>query len=284
MENTNELRMVNERGWPMGFANLFHEANGSFWRTRTWLVQVVLWLIMLNGMFAIFLWKTPPEVGAETVASIESLSSLEAIQQDLTASAFAVFLVYCGMGLPIAAIIFGQDAIIGERQSGTAAWVLSKPVSRPAFILSRLLARTIGILVTGVVIQGVIAYIQVSFKIGAPWPIAAFWGAMSLVFLNFIFYLTLTFMLGTIFKSRGPVLGIGLAMAIVGPAILAKMLPFCNVFTPWSFLLPVSEDMPLGLALAFGQPLASVTPIVGTVLACLVFTVVAILRFRREEF
>jgi len=63
------------------------------------------------------------------------------------------------MALPIVAIIIAQDAIIGERQSGTAAWVLSKPVSRPAFILSKLVAGAIGLLVTGIVIQGVVAYI-----------------------------------------------------------------------------------------------------------------------------
>ena len=159
MENTNTLRMVNERGWRMGFANLFHEANGSWWHTRTWLVQVIIWLCMLNGMFAIFLWKAPAETASERIASTDSLTPIEVLGQDQTSSALSVFLVYSSMALPIVAIIIAQDAIIGERQSGTAAWVLSKPVSRPAFILSKLVAGAIGLLVTDIVIQGVVAYI-----------------------------------------------------------------------------------------------------------------------------
>jgi ABC-2 type transport system permease protein len=186
------------------------------------------------------------------------------------------------MGFPIAAIIAGQDAIIGERQSGTAAWVLSKPVSRPAFILSKMAASTIGILVTGVVFQGVIAYIQLSLRIGSPWPVAGFWGAMGMAFLNYMFYLLLSYMLGSIFTYRGYVLGISLALALIGPTML-RSLPFFKDFTPWAFFMPISDEVPTGIALAFGQPLASATPIICTALMCLVFIVVAILHFEREE-
>jgi hypothetical protein len=55
METSNELRMVNKRGWRMGFANLFHAANASWWHTKKWLVQIVIWTLFLNGMLAIFL-------------------------------------------------------------------------------------------------------------------------------------------------------------------------------------------------------------------------------------
>jgi hypothetical protein len=103
MENTNTLRMVNERGWRMGFANLFHEANGSWWHTRTWLVQVIIWLCMLNGMFAIFLWKAPAETASERIAATDSLTPMQVLGQDQTSSAFSVFWAYSSMALPIAA-------------------------------------------------------------------------------------------------------------------------------------------------------------------------------------
>jgi len=275
--------MVNERGWRMGFANLFHEANGSWWHTRTWLIQTIIWLCMLNGMFAIFLWKPPAEAVSEKIASTDSLTPIEALQQDQTSSALSVFWAYSSMALPIVAIIFAQDAIIGERQSGTAAWVLSKPVSRLAFILSKLVAGAIGLVVTGVVIQGAVAYTQLSLSIGSPWSLLGFLGAMALVSLTIMFYLTLTFMLGSLFQSRGPVLGISLAMAVGGP-VLVPMIPFLNKITPWAFFLPITEDMPSGLALALGQPVSSITPVVSTALLCLIFIAVTILRFQREEF
>jgi len=283
MENTNELRTIPERGWRTGFATLFHEANASWWHSKKWLLQSVLWLLFLNGILATILWSVPAEVLAATGAPLGSITTMEAVQQNPTVIALVYFLIFSALALPVAAIIAGQDAIIGERQSGTAAWILSKPVSRPAFILSKLAASTLGMLVTAVVVQGVAAYVQLSLRTGSPWPMAGFWAAMGLLFLNCWFYLTLTYMLGSIFTNRGRVLGISLAMALIGPAFL-RSLPVIKDFTPWAFFANISEDVPVGIALALGQPPASVTPIICTALMCLIFTAVAILHFQREEF
>jgi ABC-2 type transport system permease protein len=283
MEDINDLLIIKQHGWRMGFANLFHEESGSWWHTKRWVIQTILWLFFLNGMLASFLWKGSPEAASKTVSAFESFNSMEAVQQDPILSSFMVYLVFSGMMLPVAAIIAGQDAIIGERQSGTAAWVLSKPVSRPAFILSKMAAASMGLLITGVVIQGLIAYIQLSLRISSPWPIAGFIATMSMIFLNLLFYVTLTYMLGTIFSSRGPVLGISLLIALIGPVLL-RSLPVIKDFTPWSFFMPITEEVPVGLAIAIGQSPKSIEPIFFTVLMCLVFTSITILRFQREEF
>lgn len=283
MDNSSSLRIVNDHGWLNGFTNLFTAANASWWRTRRWLVQAVFWLIFLDGMLAIFLWRIPPEIISESASSLGSIKAMEAVPLNLLASALMVFTAFGGMGLSIAAIIAGQDAFIGERQSGTAAWVLSKPVSRLAFILSRLAASTIAMLVTGVVVPSVAAYIQLSIKTGSWWPIAGFAGAMGLAFLNMIFYLSLTYMLGSLFSSRGAVLGISLAIALIGPTVLRTM-PVLRDLTPWSFFFNTSENAPAALALMMGQSLESVTPIICTALLSALFVVVSILRFQREEF
>ncbi len=280
MENTNTLKTVTERGWRRGFANLFHQASDSFWRTKTWLVQTVVWLLFLNGMLALNIWQEPAFI---KLTSFDNFTTLRALEKDPLGMVVFMFFIFSAMGLPIAAIIAGQDAIIGERQSGTAAWLLSKPVSRPAFILSRLFAGSLGILVTGVVIQGVIAYLQISLVIGTPYPFIGFFGAMGLMFLTCLFYLTLTYMLGSIFSSRGFVLGIGLAAALIGPAVL-RGLPILKDITPWTIFMDAAGEIPPGISLAIGQMPASITPIIFTALWCLVFTAVAILRFRREEF
>ena len=283
MENTNSLKMVNVRGWRMGFANLFQVASGSFWRTKKWLIQTGIWFLCLNGMLASLLWKIPADKLSLAASSFGNVRTMDAIQGNQIAFAVMMFMTVCSLALPIAAIVAGQEAIIGERQSGTAAWLLSKPVSRPAFILSKLAASAIGMLVTAVVIQGTAAYSMLSLRIGAPWPITGFLGAMVMTFLNLFFYLTLTYMLGSLFTSRGPVLGISLTMALVGPSVL-RSLPVLRDITPWAFFLNVTDEVPLGLAIALGQSPASIICIIGTTLMCVIFTAVAILRFRREEF
>ena len=283
MENTSTLRKINERGWRMGFTNLFNANNTKYWHTKKWIVQTVFWLLFVNGMLAAMIWSIPAEQVPESFASLVSINDMKAVQQNPLAIILIDILAMYALALPIGAIIAGQDSIIGERQSGTAAWVLSKPVSRPAFVLSKLAASALGILITGVVIQGVVAYIQLSLRIGAPWPITGFLGVMGLVILGLFFYITLTFMLGSIFASRGAVLGISLGVALMGPSMLRSM-PVIKDITPWTFFIPALEEVPVGLSLAFGQSPQLIVPIICTALFSLLFTVISLLRFRREEF
>lgn len=283
METTYKLRVVNKRVWWKGLANLFHANNTKWWHTRKWIVQTVFWLLFVNGMLAASLWSLPAAEISEAFASLGSMQTLETVNKNQIATILLDFLAMYAIALPVGAIIAGQDSLIGERQAGTAAWVLSKPVSRSAFILSKLAASTLGIWVVGVVIQGVVAYTQLSFRIGSPWPIASFLGVMGLLSLSLFFYITLTTMLGAIFNNRGIVLGISLGVALLGPSMLLS-LPVINQITPWTFFIPITKEIPVGLALAYGQPAEMTLPILGTVIFCLVFTAVALVRFQREEF
>ena len=69
-----------------------------------------------------------------------------------------VFFAVAGIALPIGAIIMGQEEVLDEKRSGTAAWILSKPVSRVAFILAKVTANAIGILIIMVLLEGALAY------------------------------------------------------------------------------------------------------------------------------
>jgi ABC-2 type transport system permease protein len=108
-------------------------------------------------------------------------------------------------------IVLGQDAIIQERQTGTAAWVLSKPVSRAAFILAKLFADAWGVLVTMVLLQGVIAYAIYKYATGISLSIPGWLAGLGMVYLFLISVQALTLMLGTLVKSRGQLLGISTA-------------------------------------------------------------------------
>ena len=44
------LQAVNERGWRRGLANLLRNENSMWWGTRKWLVHLLLWLVVLNGL------------------------------------------------------------------------------------------------------------------------------------------------------------------------------------------------------------------------------------------
>ncbi|MBN1667513.1 MAG: ABC transporter permease subunit [Anaerolineales bacterium] len=283
MRTANSLNAITPRGWWAGFSNLFQATNASWWHTKKWLVQMVLWLLLLNGMLAGVLWSTPAGTAALSADALVSFNSAKALQENPITMAFMDFMIFSALALPIAAIIAGQDAIIRERKSGTAAWILSKPVSRTAFILAKMAANGIGSMVIGVVVQFALAYLQLSLRTGFAWPVAGFLGMTVLAFLNMLFYLTLTYMLGTFFTNTGPVLGISLAVSLLGPSML-RGLPIIRDLTPWTFFIPIVDEMTSGLSLAFGQPVESVLPIIGTAVMSLVFIAITILRFRKEEF
>jgi ABC-2 type transport system permease protein len=279
----------------MGFANLLRKENGAWWRTRNWLVQSIIWFCVLNGLLATVLWAPVQQSTAsqearaairEDAAANEAQGALLDLMQEKPTAGLILFFLMSGIALPIAAVIAGQDVIIGEKQSGTAAWVLSKPVSRPAFILAKLLADGLGFLVTGIVVQGVIAYLQVSLAAGAPLSVANFIGGLALTYLNLLFYFTLTLMLGTFFAGRGPVIGIALAL-LLGYQLLLGIAPGLALIGPWALVMNIMGGLPLSATVALGLPLPSadaVLPMVGTAVWCVVFGAVAIWRFQREEF
>jgi ABC-2 type transport system permease protein len=182
-----------------------------------------------------------------------------------------------------AVIVITQGAIIGEKQSGTAAWIMSAPVSRSAFILAKLVANAIGFFVTIILVQGLVAYVQLSLSDGSPLPLAPYLVLLALLSLYLLFYLALTLMLGAFFDSRGPVLGIAVAVAI------GSMIGIGNLFAgflPWIVML-LPEAIPGILTLLVqGEPLPDVWPIPIILMSVysLLFVALAIWRFNREEF
>jgi ABC-2 type transport system permease protein len=266
--STNESLLLpnRTRGWRMGLANMLAKESRAWWRTRRWWVQCLLALLLLNLVMALNLR------GGQRVDSV-------ALNFLMTAALF----------VPVAVVSMAQDSILGERHSGTAAWVLSKPLRRPAFILAKLIANGLGMLVAWVVLPGAIAYFQLNAAGRLHLSALGFAEAMALDYLNLLFYLTLALMLATLFNGRGAVLGIcllvawsGLMQFIIQP--VEKYVPWLNMVLPWRLLMPIGKDSALAGCLAMRLPLPTVTPIIATVLWCVLFVAVAIWRFRREEF
>ena len=261
MARNDELQMVRSLGWLEGFTNLVANENGRWWKTRRWLVQVLIWLVIVNGLMALIVVSTPEMKPDDVLAG---------------------FLKLWGLVLPIGVVILAQDLIIQEKQSGTAAWILSKPASHSAFILSKIAANAFGILVTVVTVQGIVGYLQIWSSTGKAYSVVPFIGALGLVFLSLLFYLTLTIMLGTLFNSRGAVISIPLVL--VFSVQILKFSSGLAQIMPWNLTTSVGAGNPaLGLVLVQGLPLPSLAPLFATVLWCLLFTCIALWKFHREE-
>jgi ABC-2 type transport system permease protein len=268
MASASALQPVKESGWRRGFANLLRKENGEWWRTRRWWTQSLIWLLIINGILALALWVLPTVAPEEAGDAIDNLGIFFQVM-----SQFPVFAV----------IVITQGALIGEKQSGTAAWIMSAPVSRSAFILAKLVAIAIGFLFTIILVQGLVAYVQLSLSDGGPLALAPYLTLLALVSLILLFYLALTLMLGAFFDTRGPVLGIAIGVAI------ASMLGISSLFAsflPWIVLVLPDSIPGLITLLVAGEPLPDVWPIPIILMSVysLLFVTLAIWRFRREEF
>jgi ABC-2 type transport system permease protein len=258
---------VSEGSWLGGFGNMLGKELGDWFGTRRWIVQAFIWLLIINGLMAFIMFIVP------VISPSEQMSQEEALAQG--PSLYFNFAILFGA---VGMIILAQDEIIQERESGTAAWILSKPVSRSAFVLTKLLSNFLGglIIITG--LTGTVAYLELYLAAEQALPILPYLMAMGVILLTLTFYLSLVIMLGTIFEQRGAVLGIAVGV-LMGGLIASQFSPLVSYF------LPVS--MPnIAIALMQGQPLPTIaiSELVTVSAWSILFTLVALLRFRREEF
>ncbi len=252
------LRRLDERGWRSGLSSLIGVGFGSWWKTSAWWIQALLWTAVINGSVAVVIWGEAPD----------------------DVSVFDLFGVMT-MFAAIAVAILMQESIVGEKRSGTAAWIHSKPVSRPAFILSRLVPNAVGVLATMIAIPSVVLFVQMQAG-GIDVSVSRFALGSSVAGLNLLFYLTLTLMLGTVFDNAGTVIAIPLAFAF-GQQLFAA-LPGLGEILPWRLVAAAGEaDNSVIGALIGAEPNPAPGAIVSTLLACVVFTGVAFWKWNRTE-
>ena len=265
LEERRPLLAVAAGGRLSGFGNLLRKELNQWWGTRMWWLQTLIWLVILNG-----------------VSILVTLT--ERTTPDMTPGVLLQEVVQTFLPMSVAAIAFGtiitvQGAIVGEKELGTAAWVMSKPAVRSAFILAKLLAYAIGFWTTAIVIPATLFAIVTGQLVAAPLALTSFLTGVAVVALSQLFYLTLTLMLGTLFGSRGPVAGIGIAFIMSG-VLLKGMLPLpVLMVTPW-----LLSDLSSALALGAPLPPAWYVPILAVSGWIVVMAVVALWRFGREEF
>jgi ABC-2 type transport system permease protein len=261
-----QLIPVSAKGWRLGFANVFRKESRDWWGTNRWWLQALTWLVVVNGMLAVILFVVP------------MLPVQDGVQQlDPVAGGIEVFFGIAYLAMSVGVIILAHDEVVGEKQAGTAAWVLSKPVSRAAFLLGKLAANGLAILCVMVVAQGAVAYLLFALAGGALLPALPFGAGLLLVALGLAFFLCLSLLVGTVTSSRGAVLGVPLAV-LFGAELLPSLAP------QMLYILPKAlPSLATGLVLGMPMPASMAWPAVVTALAASLFVAAALLRFQRSE-
>ena len=223
MAGNSAFELVTERGWRRGLRNLLANEIARWTKTKTWWVQFLIWSGIIGFMLGGVMFASKGFALADGVA---------------------LYAVFATIVPAVGVIISMQGVLVGEKSVGTAAWVLSKPASRPAFILAKLLGSSLRVLVTMVLLPGVVAF--VIFETKTAMNPVSFLAAAGIIFLS--------------------------------------LLPALRYVLPWTLSIPLNNlNEALVPNLLLGQPVDSYLPILIIAAECLLFVLVAIWRFNREE-
>jgi ABC-2 type transport system permease protein len=264
------FRPVTEGGWRRGLGNLLRGEYSAWFKASRWWKHILLWFAIINVMMIIMLIAT-----AEAAKDGNEGPPL-----------LFMYGIFGGMFVAFGVMIIMQRVLVREKQSGTAAWVLSKPVTRTAFVVSRLVVNAFAILLTAVIVPGVVLYVTLGLFSDLGWlsPFG-FAAALVMVSLHTFYWIALVLMMGTLVESSAAVIAVPMILYFVfwyGPSLIPALLYLSPILLTFS---PAPEQVSaLSLAFMTGEPLASWVPLIATVVSCAVFITVAIWRFNRQEF
>ena len=265
MASDSEFQPVRESGWLSGLPNMLRKENGKWWNTRRWLIQSMVWLLLLNGLHMMVLYLSGQESMIPMRDSFESLT---------------IFFTLMGAMTPFGVMILTQGAIIEEKKSGTAEWVLSAPLSREAFVFSKLVVNMLWVFGVLLLLQGVVfEFVLTAFGMTLI-PVASLMQGLLIHGFHLLYWLTLTLMLGTFFKGRGAVIGI--PVILLGFQDLIADLG--RIYLPGLELWLPARITEIAAETTLGGPVSSVVPLFAIGLQIIIFTMVAFWRFKREEF
>lgn len=276
MADNLELQRVNEWSMLRGFANLFRKENRAWWGTRRWWINALLWTGLLGGLVGIMLFMLPPVAEATGDPNVAAAGGPIAFGLEMGRT---VFFELGMLALAIGTIVLCQDLIVEEKQSGLTEWLLAKPLTRRAYMLAKLGASALAVLILLILLPALASYLLLSVRSEAIFPLLPFLGAVGIMVVHTFFYLTLTLMLGTFFTSRPPILGIALGVVLGGNLLAGFLKPLLFV-TPWMLGKVAS-------LVAGSQPVPSdllVWPLFASALWSLIFIVVAVVKFEGTEF
>lgn len=203
------------------FRNLVGKENGEWTAGPSLLAHGVIWMLIVAVISAV-------------VAFIRGEMEPGYTPTDINRAGALMFFVLGSVASVIAVVAKTQGAIIGEKQLGTAAWVLSKPASRRTFVLAKLAVNFRWLLTVTLLFPAVIFYGLITTISTLPPPPLLFLGGLAILALGLLFYLALSLLLGTVFQSRGPLAGSVFGFMVAG-FMIANYAPWLTAAFPWLF-------------------------------------------------
>jgi ABC-2 type transport system permease protein len=233
---------------------------------RTWKVIVFLAVFLITGILSPVLAKYTPEL----LKSIPNLPAglADIIPEPSVADSLAQYLKNTEQFGVLLVILLTMGTVVQEKERGTAAMLLVKPVDRSAVIMAKWLSGMLALL-AGLLVDGLacLAYTVLLFE---PLPFAAFWAMNLLLFVFLGVYLTVALLASTLAKSQaiaaaGAFAGLVFLLVLGSIPRLGESLP--SQLPAWGSSLVLGGEVTAWLALDISIGIIALA----LLLACLCF-------------
>ncbi|MBN1140017.1 MAG: YhfC family intramembrane metalloprotease [Anaerolineae bacterium] len=206
------------------------------WRSRRALVVGVVFLLF--GLGSPLLAKFTPEM-LRLVPGAEQFADL--VPTPTAADAMGQYIKNLTQFGFILAVLLGMGAVAGEKERGTSALILSKPLPRWAFILSKFVAQAlVYLLAFGLATAGAAYYTALLFE---PLALGPFMFGNLLLWVWLLCFAAVVLLGSTLVPSTGAAAGIGFGGAVA--LLLAGSIPRYGQLAPAGLVTWASQ---LGLA------------------------------------
>lgn len=238
---------------------------------RTWRIWVLPGMLLFFALTGPVLARfTPQIVGA--VGGDQLAGLMKALPTPTYLEAYAQWAKNLSQIALFAIIIIYGGVVSSERKSGTAVLVLTKPVSRGAFVVAKAVVHSVFValtVATGTAITwGVTALVFGEAPGGPLWASASAWLAFGVLFI------AIMTLLSSVLESQAGAAGIGLGV-----------FAFLSVSALWA---PLGRYSPAALVgqpsmLAMGRGSAILWPVVTSLALAVALVALAATLFRRKE-
>ena len=225
-------------------------------RTKRLLIALVV--LVLFGMTSPLMAKMIPEImtlvpGGEQIALIIPTPSItDAVAQYIkNITQFGVLL----------ALLFGMGSVANEKDKGTAAMILSKPMPRFIFLMAKIIANTL-LFTLALTLAGIGCYYY-TYVLFGQLPVVGFLQMNALILLYLLVYIALTVFFSTLTKTQYIAMGLSFGVVIVFGIVSA--IPGMSSYVPDvlivnASLLGIGESPQswIGLWVSLGLVIASV--------------------------
>lgn len=236
---------------------------------RTKRMFIALVVLVMFGMTSPLLAKMVPQImtlvpGGEQIALLIPAPTInDAIAQYIkNVTQFGILL----------ALLFGMGSVANEKDKGTAAMVLSKPMPRLTFLAAKLAAN--GLLFLMAIVAAGIACYYYTYVLFGKLDLVRFVELNGLILLYILVYVALTVFFSTLTKTQYLAIGMGFGVLILFGIISA--IPGWGVYTPEVLVTNAGVIGSGGEAVDWAGLWVSVGLIMASVLA-------SWLVFRRQE-